>query len=317
VSAELHQWSCLSEAACPPRVLPAPQLRHALNSLSSSRARRLAAAALAIEAQDARSAGCLGFMARIFIQATLPHSRPRSHEFERVNGHFSLQMHAPPSVGLPYGSYPRLVLCWLATEAVRTRSRTLQLGPSLSAFMHQLSLTPVTGRRGTKLRLADQLHRLFSTPVRWTDRSEDEPARLSGTGYSLAHRHDLWWSPQDPDQHPLWSSTVTLGADFFAEILHHPVPVDLRALAALRGSPLALDIYTWLTYRLSYLRRPCLIPWPGLESQFGGAYGRHRDFRRRFLSRLASVLCLYPRARCTETRAGLLLKSSPPHVDRH
>ena len=94
------------------------------------------------------------------------------------------------------------------------------------------------------------------------------------------------------------------------------MPVDLRALRALRGSPLALDIYAWLTYRLSYLRRPCLVPWSALEAQFGADYGRRRDFRRRFLARLADVLCLYPYARCAHTPAGLLLKPSPPHVGR-
>jgi hypothetical protein len=87
--------------------------------------------ALAIEAQDARSAGELGFMARIFVQATLPHSRPMVHEFERVNGRYSLHLVAPPSVGLPYGSYPRLVLAWLTTEAVRTRSPEIRLGPPI------------------------------------------------------------------------------------------------------------------------------------------------------------------------------------------
>jgi hypothetical protein len=30
-------------------------------------------------------------------------------------------------------------------------------------------------------------------------------------------------------------------------------PIDLQALKALRGSPLALDIYSWLTDRMSYL----------------------------------------------------------------
>jgi hypothetical protein len=99
----------------------------------------------------------------------------------------------------------------------------------------------------------------------------------------------------------------------FDEILSHPVPVDLRAL---RGSPLALDIYAWLTYRLSYLRRPCLVPWPALEAQFGANYGRRRDFRRRFLACLADVLLLYPRARCSQTPAGLFLKPSPPHIPR-
>ena len=34
--------------------------------------------------------------------------------------------------------------------------------------MYRLGLTPVTGRRGTVVRLRDQLHRLFSTTIRWT-----------------------------------------------------------------------------------------------------------------------------------------------------
>jgi len=274
------------------------------------------AAARAIEADDARSANSLGFLPRVLIQATLPHSRARSHEFERVNGRFSLHMHAPPAVGLPYGSYPRLVLAWLGTQAVRTRSRVIRLGPSLATFMNQLGLTPITGRRGTKLRLANQLHRLFSTTVRTTVVSEDDPAHTSGIGYSLAHRHDLWWRPHDPGQHPSWSSSVTLGTDFFDEILSHPVPVDFRALGALRGSPLALDIYAWLTYRMSYLRKPCLIPWESLQTQFGADYGRLRDFQRKFRFHLAAVLHVYPAARLAEHAAGLLLRPSPTHLPR-
>lgn len=84
-------------------------------------------------------------MPRIFVQATLPHSRPSVHEFERVNGRYSLHLAAPPSVGLPYGSYPRLVLAWLTTEAVRTKNPEIRLGPTFSDFMYRLGLAPVTG----------------------------------------------------------------------------------------------------------------------------------------------------------------------------
>ena len=167
-----------------------------------TRSQRLAREALAIEAEEARAAGALGFMARILVQATLPHSRPKTHEFERVNGRFTLWMSAPPSVGLPYGSYPRLVLAWLSTEAVRTRSREIQLGPTFSSFMYKLGLTPITGKRGTTSRLRDQLHRLFSTTIRCSYSDEDE-GHAAGIGYSIAHKHQLWWSPRDPEQRPL------------------------------------------------------------------------------------------------------------------
>ncbi len=90
---------------------------------------------LAIEAGEAKQAGTIGFMARTLTQATLPHSKSAGNEFTRRNGAFELTMWSPRQVGLPYGSIPRLLLSWMTTEAVRTRSAILELGPSLSAFM--------------------------------------------------------------------------------------------------------------------------------------------------------------------------------------
>lgn len=107
-----------------------------------------------------------------------------------------------------------------------------------------------------------------------------------------------------------------LSTEFYDELVAHAVPIDLRALKALKGSPLALDIYSWLTYRMSYLRKPCLIPWEALQTQFGADYGRVRDFRRKFLGHLADVLQVYPAARLTEQPAGLLLRPSLTHLPR-
>lgn len=271
--------------------------------------------ALAIEAVDAKSAGELGFMPRIFVQATLPHSRPKGHEFERVNGRYSLHLTAPPSVGLPYGSYPRLVLAYLTTEAVRTKSSEIQLGATFSDFMCRLGLTPVTGKRGTVTRMRDQLHRLFSTTIRWTYIDEAR-GRASGRGLVIAGEYRLWWSHRDPAQQPFWRSKVVLGSEFSDEITRSAVPVDLRALHLLKRSPLALDIYCWLTYRMSYLRRPSLIPWDALRTQFGADYCRTRDFQARFCSHLAQVLVVYPAIRVEARATAILLKPSPTHICR-
>jgi hypothetical protein len=184
----------------------------------------------------------------------------------------------------------------------------------------------VTGKRGTTSRLRDQLHRLFSTTIRCSYQESGDwhgsgsgrdclsPLSCAGVGYTIAHKHELWWSPHDPEQQPLWNSVVVLSSEFYDELVAHAVPIDLRALKALKGSPLALDIYSWLTYRMSYLRKPCLIPWEALETQFGADYGRLRDFKRKFLGRLADILSVYPRVRVTEAQTGLLLKPSPTHL---
>jgi Plasmid encoded RepA protein len=68
---------------------------------------------------------------------------------------------------------------------------------------------------------------------------------------------------------PSWDSTVTLGEPFFEEIVRGPVPIDTRALRALTRLPLAIDLYVWLTYRMSYLKEPTMVPWELLSLQTG------------------------------------------------
>ena len=62
-------------------------------------------------------------------------------------------------------------------------------------------------------------------------------------GFRVAKSFDLWWHPQNTNQSGLWESTLTLSEEFFEEIIKSPVPIDIRALKALKRSPLALDLY--------------------------------------------------------------------------
>ncbi len=111
---------------------------------------------------------------------------------------------------------------------------------------------------------------------------------------------------------------LVCGKKFFEEAISSPVPVDMRALKALKRSPMALDIYCWLTYRMSYLRKPTEIPWAALQMQFGADYASDeqglRNFKKKFLHHLRAVHVLYPEANVEEGENGLLLKPSKPHV---
>jgi hypothetical protein len=271
--------------------------------------------ALAIEAQDAREAGALGYMARALVQATLPHSRPETNEFERRNGAFTLVMIAPSKVGLPYGVIPRLMLAWITTEAVRTKSRELLLGDSMSDFMRRLDMVPTGGRWGSITRLREQSRRLFTTSISC---QYEGPQAAGETGFRIADRHMLWWDPKQPEQRSLFNSVVTLSERFFEEIRARPVPIDLRAMKALKKSPLALDVYCWLTYRLSYLRQARVIPWAALQLQFGAGYAADeqgaRDFKKAFVRELKKVLTLYPQAKAAVVDHGLELCPSLTHV---
>jgi len=280
-------------------------------NLSPENLNSLVNQALAIEDADAREAGALGFMARAMVQATLPHRKVDSTYFERRNGAFTLSMQALPKIGLPYGALPRLLLAWTTTEAVKTKSRELELGDSMSAFMAELGLTATGGKSGSITRLKNQTRRLFTATVA---ASYEDENHIEDMGYRLADRSVLWWHSKDPEQIGLWKSTVTLSEQFFNEVIDRPVPIDMRAMKALKQSPMALDIYTWLTYRMSYLKRPTVIPWDAVATMFGSNYKQLKHFKQAFIEELRRVVLVYPQVRVEATDDGLMVKPSPTHI---
>ena len=170
----------------------------------------------------------LGFMARLLALCSLPRSNPGNRlQYKRVNGPFTLYMTASGGNKLPYGNLPRLILAWVCSEAVRTQSRELVLGKSLSEFMRTLGVYSSSGEKHTRLR--NQMKRLFGCTVSMIYENERGEARVSSL---VADRTVFWWSEGKPDQSSLWDSKIELGEKFFNEIINHPVPLNMNTLTA-------------------------------------------------------------------------------------
>ena len=161
-----------------------------------------------------------GFMARMMALCSLPRSNPGNrHQYKRVNGPYKLVMTAIGDKKLPFGTNPRLILAWVCTEAVRTQSRDIVLGRSLSEFMRTLGISSTDGRGQARLR--NQMERLFSCSISMI--YKDDNLRASAFAV-LADLTVFWWNPKQPDQTGLWESKVRLSESFFNEIVSHPVP---------------------------------------------------------------------------------------------
>ena len=187
----------------------------------------------------------LGFMARMMALCSLPHTNPGNRlQYKRVNGPYKLIMIAGGDNKLPFGNYPRLLLALVSTEAVRTQSRTLILGPSLAKFMKTLGVYSSGGGRD-QIKLRNQMKRLFGCTVSMIYEDEHGEQFVSSL---IAERGEFLWNERKPDQSSLWDSRIYLGEAFFNEIIHHPVPIDMNTLTALKRSTLCLDLYLWLTY---------------------------------------------------------------------
>lgn len=268
----------------------------------------------------------IGCTAKILVQATWPHSAAAGKEITLRNGDTTVHMYSP--YGLPYGVNPRLIMCWLTQEAVVRNAlwpidaaRTIPLGHSLRDFMRQLGLPVTGGRKGTIRSLEEQLKRMLGTTVIVeTNTTDNEKIGIHHNATVLIDQATLWWDAQHPDQGTLESSELRLSRNFFEELVTKPVPLDMGILGALRKSPLAIDLYAWLTYRLSYLRQPTLVKWDQLKHQLGTSYpddaqGR-RNFKRKTIAALEKVTEAWPTVAASAVTDGILLRRGRPSVPK-
>ena len=259
----------------------------------------------------------LGFMARLMALCCLPRANPGNrHQYKRVNGPFKLIMVAGADNKLPFGNLPRLLLAWVCTEAVRTQSRELVLGKSLSKFMRELGVYNSGGNPQTRLR--NQMNRLFGCTVSLIYEDNSGFARVTSP---VADKHEFWWNERKPNEPVLWDSKIRLGENFFNEIIRHPVPLDMNTLKALKRCSLGLDLYLWLTYRTFTLKRPVRITWRQLYRQFDANPTKTPDkqrikfFRRKVLRELKKIKIAWPDVNYATDPGVLILYPSTPAIE--
>lgn len=257
-------------------------------NISDSRALDLIEAALEIEQRDALEAGEVGYMPRILVQTTLPYRDPKTKVYERHNGDLKLSLLSPN--GVPFGSIPRFLVSYLATEAKRTGSPVISLGHSQNDFVRLLGMNTAGGAQ--KDRMKQQCKRFFTTMLSMEVTRTDAKGRVQEAmeNVLVAKKAFIFWQPRQ-DEPSLWESTMELTADFFHECITRPVPIDLRVMDALSPSPMAMDVYVWLTYRVVKARHASTLPWEMLMKQFGCIEGTEiRTFRRQFVRALKQVM---------------------------
>lgn len=269
---------------------------------------------LEIEKTPAHESKNQGFLATAMIYASLPHSKIEGTVFKRKSGKLNLTIMNDPEIGLPYGKVPRIITAFLCTEAKLKNSPEIELGKSLSEFAKKLGMGVSGGERGGITRLKDQAHRLFTSHISLVGKADDQ---FQWRNVNIAESGMLLWNPLEPGQESQWSSKLTLGDKFFEECIQHSVPIDMRILHKLR-SPLAIDIYIWLTYRYNSIDKPTRISWEQLMWQFGSNYAGTEQGLKNFITnfniQLRAVKAAYPEANYTVDRHTLSLLPSRPHI---
>jgi hypothetical protein len=119
--------------------------------------------------------------------------------------------------------------------------------------------------------------------------------------------------------HASFSRQIYLTEGFYDHLKDHAVPLNELAIRQLKDSATALDLYTWLAYRLPRINpsRPATLSWQQLANHFGNDGKNIRKFRQVIREAWEKhVSAVYPQARA-EFETGLVkLHSSPSPVPR-
>jgi hypothetical protein len=255
----------------------------------------------------------LGFTYSGFALTSLPHRTPKETVWRREGHNLTLLLESGRDrsgnhIGIPYGSYARFILLFLQTEAVKTRSREIELGRSMRVWLGSMGLS-IGGV--TYQAVKEQAKRISTCRLTFFGSNGRLDVRSNG---GFVQTEISMSGLVDGDQPSLWQDRVILDEQFYRALCEHPVPISEASLRAIGPRSMVLDIYIWLAYRLHALRDNTLVSWPAITAQFGAGFARSRRFKEHFLECLEIALAAYPDARVSVDPKGVVLHPSRPPV---
>ncbi len=268
------------------------------------------------------------FLHSALCAMSLPVRRP-ANEFAailRVDGQYKLVITPRPvlqadgtllALGVLYGALPRLILIHIMSQAVRTQFREVHLGETLTDWMRQMGYRTISyGHRGSATLIRQQLDRLLA--CEWIIRWDGQAANGSGE-FGIKEIKLLDEYAGFNRKSGEFGREIKLTEAFFGHLREHAVPLDENAIRQLRDSPTALDLYTWLAYRLPRIggRRAATLSWQQLASHLGNEGNNIRKFRQTVRDAWdRQVSAVYPGARADFGGGLIRLEQSPPPLRR-
>lgn len=262
----------------------------------------------------------LAFHHVVLAHLGFPRSRTEGTRFERTSGNASLLLEAGSlwtgtswePQPLPYGSIPRLMMIAITTRAIQQKTRTIELGRSMSESLRELGLADTGATHWRRVQSQAKALSALTLTLGFVSQGQANTVKAAPIKRFEA------WAHRNEQQLTLLPSLVELSADFFEALGEHSVPLDVRAVRVLSKHPMALDVYTWLAHRLCRVRsrEGDRIPWVKLREQFGQEYGDQKEFKKQMKLALKKAAMVYPTAKLDTWGSGITLLPSPPPVPK-
>ena len=252
-----------------------------------------------------------------FCTHFLPPSPTDKKEITTTYPNNAMTISAIGDAMLPYGSIPRIIICYLSTEAKITGERTVPIGQTINEFVKKIGYTPSYIANGTNELVLEQLEKLYRTEFshdysesRYLENGTKETYRLQKSFKIFDEKLAFESVKHNIVQQQM--ASVTLSETFFNEIQEHSVPLSLEILKALKRSPLALDLYVFISYR-SNTGRVIGIKLNDLMNQFAIDYEKWR-FKQRLSTALKLVKAKWPECNAIIKEHTLIIYKTLPSV---
>jgi hypothetical protein len=259
---------------------------------------------------------------------SLPTKRPKddSAPIVRQDGKYALAISPRPILqqidgkmvsrilGVPYGSYPRVALIYLLSQALKRKSRDVYLGRNFTEWMRRLGYQTVSyGPRGTANLMREQVDRLLA--CEWQIRWDETTAGDSAFAVRDVKISDEYAGSLDRDG--AFAREVRMSEIFYSHLVEHAVPLNEVAVRELKGIPTALDLYTYLAYRLPRINgdRGQVISWDQLAKHLGNNADTKR-FRQTVRETMQIVSAVYPNADVDVSGRRVVLRASPAPLEQ-
>lgn len=268
------------------------------------------------------------FLHSALCAMSLPTKRPKDDTLPilREDGKYALAINPRPvlqtvdgkpllrSLGVPYGAYPRVALIYLLSQAVTKRSRDVYLGRNFTEWMRRLGYQTVSyGPRGTANLMREQVDRLLACEwqIRWEGNDAGDNAfAVRDVKISNEYAGSL-------EKNGAFAREIRMSEAFYSHLVDHAVPLNEVAIRELKGTPTALDLYTYLAYRLPRISsdKGQVISWDQLAKHLGNDADSKR-FRQTVRETMHLVSAVYPNADVDLSGRKVLLRPSPAPLER-
>ena len=321
-------------------------------ALAKARPRQMSPVAQAAEmaAKAAADEHPIGYLPGVFVQhclfpqKRLPQDRLRwtvrtkTKVIEIVAGSYSLPGLSDEGFEVPYGIAPRLILPYIAGQAVRGKRKVI-LGKKMRQFLRKLGISPGSNNYRTVMQQFINLATCQIVVSTVTDRDEDRQETWLETDIYGITRKIRYHQPLSVftdftasgmvgtakdsglryQEFMEGKPTFTLSRDFYDFVRTRPTPVRYQHLLKFVRSPRRMDLYVWLSHRTYRIGpRGIKIRLEALHRQFAPDINlaTRKLFRQRLRGDLDAILTVHPGFKVQLKRDALLLFDSEPPVPR-